>query len=180
MYCKLMTGLIYKIVPICEHEDGDIYFGSTEATARIRMDRHRNSYNHRKRHSKGNHCRAFNLFDKYGINNCKMIILETVSLDLLEIREAYYIETIKNINKNRPGRLTALGRTEYNRLDYLQYNEPIKCNVCNCHITKHNFRHHEKTVKHQHNLTILEDNTEYDYIWSDGTPCTQQEYEDNS
>jgi hypothetical protein len=48
---------------------------------------------------------AFDLFDKYGIDNCKIHLLELVnasSKDEMEASESYHIRTIKCVNKYIP------------------------------------------------------------------------------
>ncbi len=97
------NGKIYKIEPICDFDEGDIYIGSTtKAYLCQRLDEHRSKY-------KNNNfqCRSSNLFLKYGLSNCKIILLELVnanSKDELHVREAFYISNNKCINKVIPGR----------------------------------------------------------------------------
>ena len=50
---------------------------------------------------------SFELFKKYGIENCNIILLELVNAkckDELHSREAYYIKTLKCVNKVVPTR----------------------------------------------------------------------------
>ena len=101
------NGKIYKIEPICEHDEGDVYIGSTtKQYLSQRMTKHRTSY---KSFIDGKGCKvmAFDLFNKYGIENCDIILLELVeanSKDELHTREAHYIKTIKCVNRNVPNR----------------------------------------------------------------------------
>ena len=47
----------------------------------------------------------FKLFEKYGIDNCKIILLELVnanSKDELHAREAYHIKSVSCVNRNIP------------------------------------------------------------------------------
>ena len=95
----------YKVEPICDHNEGDIYIGST--THRLlsqRMGKHRDGY---KPWKKGNSTRVMSycLFDKYGIENCSIILLENVNAtnyDELASREAHYIKSMKCVNKQIP------------------------------------------------------------------------------
>lgn len=102
-------GKVYKIEPICEHEEGEIYFGSTTKDRVCqRMDKHRSDY---KRWLKGksNFVTAYKLFDKYGIENCIISLIEPVharTKDELKSREAHHIQLSKCVNKNIPGRTT--------------------------------------------------------------------------
>ena len=98
---------IYKIEPICEHNEGDIYIGSTTKKYLCeRMSAHKYHY---KKCKEGmcNKFSCFDMFDKYGIDNIKIVLIELVNAnsknDLLE-REAYYIKTLKCVNKNIPNR----------------------------------------------------------------------------
>ena len=103
------NGKIYKIEPICEHDEGDVYIGSTtKQYLSQRMTAHHNGY---KRFKEGKYGKtsSYELFDKYGKDNCDIILLELVqanSKDELHTREAHYIKTIKCINTRRPIRTT--------------------------------------------------------------------------
>jgi hypothetical protein len=101
-------GKIYKIEPL-DGEEGDIYIGSTcRERLSQRMTAHRSSYCNWK-NGKLNFTTSYNLFDKYGIENCKIILLELVNattLDEILSREAFYIKSLKCINKVIPLRTT--------------------------------------------------------------------------
>ena len=94
-------GKIYKIEPICDHDDGEIYIGSTtKKYLSQRMVRHRKDYLNGKRY-----LTSFKIFDKYGIDNCNIILLESVDAkdyNELVAREAHYIKTLKCVNKTVP------------------------------------------------------------------------------
>ena len=50
---------------------------------------------------------VYKIFDKYGISNCQIVLIETVnteSKDELLAREKHYIKSFKCVNKNIPGR----------------------------------------------------------------------------
>ena len=50
---------------------------------------------------------SFKLFDKYGVENCEISLIETVnanSNDGLKAREKCYIQLLKCVNKNIPNR----------------------------------------------------------------------------
>ena len=101
------NGKIYKIEPICEHEEKDIYIGSTtKKHLSQRMATHRSCYK-RWMDNKLNKLTAFELFDKYGIENCEINLIENVncnSKDELLARESHYIRTLPCINKCIPNR----------------------------------------------------------------------------
>jgi hypothetical protein len=97
---KYQNGKIYKIEPL-NGEEGDIYIGSTtQKYLSSRMNQHRSNYI-----KKRNICKSHSMFDKYGIENCNIILLEIVNVNNkmeLQQREAYYIKLLKCINKNIP------------------------------------------------------------------------------
>ena len=103
-------GKIYKIEPIGDFDEGDIYIGlTTQRLLSQRMGKHRCCYGCWK-NGKCNKTSSFELFDKYGIDNCQILLLETVNtsnLDELKSREAYYIRTLKCVNKYTPIRTQA-------------------------------------------------------------------------
>jgi hypothetical protein len=100
------NGKIYKIEPIVDHDEGDIYIGSTTKQYLCqRMIAHKRHYETYKKGILKNKVSAIQLFDKYGFNNCNIILLELVeanSKDELLIREAYFIKTLKCVNKYIP------------------------------------------------------------------------------
>ena len=123
------NGKIYKIEPICEHDEGDVYIGSTtKQYLSQRMTAHRGNYKRFKYNKVNKRVRAFDLFDKYGIENCDIILIEQVeanSIDELHIREAHYIKTIKCNNKMIPTRTQQEWRDE-NKEKMKQYRDDHK------------------------------------------------------
>lgn len=98
------NGKIYKIEPL-NGEEGEIYIGST--TKDNLMDRFNTHKSRYKRYLNGlsKSITSFYLFQKYGIDNCKIILLELVNANdknELHSREAHYIKTLKCVNKNIP------------------------------------------------------------------------------
>jgi hypothetical protein len=101
------NGKIYKI----ESNIGDkIYIGSTtKAQLSMRMSGHRADYKCWKA-GKAGLVTAYHLFDEYGIENCKIVLLEDCpceSKDQLSAREAHYIRTLECVNKTIPLRTRA-------------------------------------------------------------------------
>jgi hypothetical protein len=98
------NGKIYKIEAI-NGEEGDIYIGSTtKQYLSQRMTKHREDYN-RWNQGKYHKTMLFNLFENYGIENCKIILLENCpcdSKDQLHARESHYIKSLNCINKCIP------------------------------------------------------------------------------
>jgi len=97
------NGKIYKIETI--NGEGDIYIGSTTKQHLCqRMVEHRNNFKQWKTGVKTG-TTSYILFDKYGIDACKIILLETVicnSRDELLARESHWIKTLKCVNKIVP------------------------------------------------------------------------------
>ena len=98
---------IYKIEPICEHGEEEIYIGSTtKEYLSQRMDKHRSGYIHWKL-GKTNHTASYCLFDKFGVDNCKIYLIENFpceTVNELRTREGHFIKTLKCVNKMIAGR----------------------------------------------------------------------------
>ena len=102
-------GKIYKIVPkrdVTTEENWKPYFGSTVQTLSKRMVSHRANY---KKYQNGKKwvMGSFELFDKFGIENCEIIWLEDFpcgSKPELESRERKWFDDNENCNKNKPRR----------------------------------------------------------------------------
>ena len=104
------NGKIYKIE---NNVDNMIYIGSTtKQYLSQRMVSHRTAFKRWKRGEKSK-VMAFEMFDKHGIENCKIVLLELVNCntnDELLAREAFYIKSLVCVNKNIPLRT----QKEYN------------------------------------------------------------------
>jgi len=101
------NGRIYKIEPICDHKENEVYYGSTSQKLCKRMDAHRGNYNQWKKNGKARKVRVYDLFDKYGIENCRIYLIENYPCDSkeqLESREGYYIKNNVCVNKYVAGR----------------------------------------------------------------------------
>ena len=100
------NGRIYFIEPICDHEDNEFYYGSTLQKLCKRMDKHRSSYKSWKNGKSGKFM-CYELFEKYGVENCKIYLVELYSCkskEELESREGYYIRNYNCNNKLIVGR----------------------------------------------------------------------------
>jgi predicted GIY-YIG superfamily endonuclease len=101
------NGKMYKIEPISGREDGDVYVGTTTCKyLSQRMTQHRSGYKSWK-NGKSSNFTSFILFDKYGVENCKIQLLELVNVktkDELIAREGFYIRTLNCVNKVIPDR----------------------------------------------------------------------------
>ena len=108
------NGKIYKI----ESSLGDkVYYGSTtKKYLSQRMTAHRTDYN-RWLIGKTHLIMVFKLFEEYGLENCKIVLIENYpceSKDELHAREAHYIKSFECVNKCVPCR-TGKERYEDNK-----------------------------------------------------------------
>jgi len=69
------NGRIYFVEPICDHEENEVYYGSTLQKLCKRMDKHRSDYK-RWKNGKKNKIMCFELFEKYGVESCKIFLVE--------------------------------------------------------------------------------------------------------
>ena len=96
-------GCIYKIEPIVEHNKYEIYFGSTKQNIEMRFNFHHFHYNkYINKDENYSYFSCYKLFDKYGIDNCNIEIvekLENTTKNKLLKQENYYINTYYNVNE---------------------------------------------------------------------------------
>ena len=97
------NGKIYKIVDVGYNK---CYIGSTCEKLSKRMDRHRNCYKRYLETGKGD-TNALKLFDEYGVENCKIVLIENYPCndkeDLLR-KEGEHIRNTECVNKQVAGR----------------------------------------------------------------------------
>jgi bifunctional DNA-binding transcriptional regulator/antitoxin component of YhaV-PrlF toxin-antitoxin module len=155
------NGNIYKIE--CKNateDDGDVYIGSIcKHYLSQRMDTHRHGYIGYKlgglNLSKTN---SYDIFDKYGIDNCHIILVKSfpcASKDELTAREAHYIKTIKYVNKVIPMQTREEYRTDNKDIIALKKREYKQAHkgeivICECgrELTRDKKRRHLKTLVH--------------------------------
>jgi hypothetical protein len=98
------NGKIYKI-EAHNGEEGDIYIGSTcKQYLSRRMDAHRSAFKYWKKGT-SDKVTSYELFDKYDVENCTIILIENFpcnTIDELHSREAFYIKSMKCVNKCIP------------------------------------------------------------------------------
>ena len=102
-------GKIYMIKPKYEHVNGDVYIGSTtKKYLSQRMTSHKYNYKYWNDDKIKNRCiTSYILFDKYGVNNCDIVLLENVeanNYDELISREKHFIKLLSCVNKRIEGR----------------------------------------------------------------------------
>ena len=101
---KYQNGKIYKITDIGYNK---CYIGSTCEELSMRMARHRAHFKHFLRGDKKSHIRSFDLFNEYGIENCKIELVEYFKCDSLQElrrREGEHIKNNDCVNKYLAGR----------------------------------------------------------------------------
>lgn len=95
------NGKIYKIVS--NTKDDICYVGSTtKQYLSQRMDVHRNEFKKWQKNNNQRKTTLIELFEKYGVENCKIILIENFpcnSKDELEKKEGEYVKTLNCINK---------------------------------------------------------------------------------
>ena len=103
MGSKYQNGKIYKIVDVGYNK---CYIGSTCEALSQRMARHRGKYTAYLK-SGADHTRSFSLFDEFGVENCKIEMIELypcISKEELRKREGFYIQNTDCVNKQVAGR----------------------------------------------------------------------------
>lgn len=97
-------GKIYKIV-VDTDEEYKPYVGSTCQELSQRMTDHRSKYKNWK--NGGGYMKSFKLFDEFGVDKCKIILLEEYSCEnnnQLRAKEREWFDKIECCNKIRPHR----------------------------------------------------------------------------
>ena len=101
---KFQNAKIYKITDIGYNK---CYIGSTCEELSQRMARHRRKYKSFLSGGKEAHTRSFDLFNEYGVENCKVELIEYYKCDTLQElrkREGEHIKNTECVNKLVAGR----------------------------------------------------------------------------
>jgi hypothetical protein len=151
MESKYKNGKIYKITDIAYTK---CYYGSTIDKLTNRMHKHRTHYK-MFNNNKTNGLTAFSIFDEFGIENCKIELVELFPCNSkieLEQREGFYIKNNDCVNKMVAGRT----RKEYKEDNKEYYKEYFKQHYID------NKEHKLKIAKNYRNKPeIKEKNKEY-------------------
>jgi len=116
-------GKVYKIVVDTE-EEYKPYVGSTIQGLAERMGGHRSNYK-RWKEEETTLCSSFELFDKFGITKCKIILLEEYPCDSkmkLLMKEREWFDKIECCNKTKPLRKEEEKTTQYIYQRHLELN----------------------------------------------------------
>lgn len=139
-----------KIYKITDKGYNECYYGSTIQPLSKRIGKHRSDYKRYKEGKQNNSLTSFILFDKYGLENCKIELVEEVECktkEELHQREGFYIKNNECVNK------VIAGRT---------WKEYYKDNR-HCLIQKTiNWNSLHKNYTKENNKKWRENNTEYD------------------
>jgi len=137
------NGKIYKICSI--NGEDECYIGSTTQGLSTRMSKHRHEY--LTKHAGPN---SKILFDKYGIKNCKIVLIKKLPCtckEELDAEEAYHIKNNNCVNKQIPGRT----KKEYYEDNKETIDEKrkikVKC-ICGTTVRKSDLAKHKKTKHH--------------------------------
>ena len=118
---KYSQGKVYKIIAETD-EEYTPYIGSTTQPLSKRMGDHRDGYKAYK-NGKKNYTSSFALFEKYGVENCKIILIELYpcsSKEELQMREQFYLDEVKNCNKYKAFRSEEQKREYQKGLDQVK------------------------------------------------------------
>jgi hypothetical protein len=150
---KYSNGKIYKVERINATEgDSDIYIGSaTKLSLLSRFESHLHDYHGWKLGCKNyGKMMSFDVFDKYGIDNCQIILLEDFPCNSkyeLHEKEAHWIKTISNINKCIPNRTRKIWYEEH-KAEISEKGKAIVVCCCGSKVSQDYLRKHLKSKKH--------------------------------
>ena len=130
MVVDYSQGKIYKIEPICSHDEGDVYIGSTSIPRLCnRFSQHKSNYKQFKNQKVNARTMSYELFDKYGLENCQIFLIENVNAktkDELRAREHFHITNTICVNKNIPLPLQDVkceSMSEWRKIHYIAYKD---------------------------------------------------------
>jgi hypothetical protein len=159
------NGKVYMITSIDAVEgDGNVYIGSTtKKYLSQRMDSHRHDFegwilgcrNYTK-------ISSFNIFEKYGIENCRIVLLELCSCgskDELLACERKHIVSTPCVNKNVPGRTKQMYRDEHKLITKQKMAARVIC-ICGASLSHATLTRHLKTEKHKSAIAANEEASE--------------------
>ena len=101
---KYNHGKIYRV---CDIGYTKFYYGRTVQSLSLRMGGHRKAYTKYKKDATTTYVSIYDLFDEFGVANCKIELVETYpcqSSQELREREGYYIQINTCVNKRVAGR----------------------------------------------------------------------------
>ena len=153
--CKYTRGKIYKVV---DFGYSKCYYGSTTEKLYNRFSKQKNIYKQFVAGKRKDRTSVSILFEEFGMENCKIELVENYPCngkEELNAREGFYIKNYDCVNKLVAGR-TNHERYELNKEQLLKRHKelgkvPWVCNVCNCQLNTWNKWKHLKSIKHKTN-----------------------------
>lgn len=146
-----MIGRIYKIEPKCEEcEIGDVYYGATCRNIDVRYKEHIKKYLAYKK-GNSNFLSSYTIFDKYGTENCRIVMMEEVVYEnIMELRMLENNYIVNNLCVNQRDSIMDLQKRKQKKKEFFKIWKRIK-NKCDCGgcYTNKNKKEHKKTTKHQ-------------------------------
>jgi hypothetical protein len=143
---------IYKIECINAVEgDGNIYIGSTTKKSERIVSHRRDYVQWKSGNSKVGRLTSFELFDKFEMENCRIVLIEKFpcsSRNELTAQEATYICSLKCVNKMIPHRTKAMYREEHKEKISSEKKVRVICSTCGANISNHALPRHLRTKKH--------------------------------
>jgi hypothetical protein len=153
-------GKIYKIEAL-NGDVNDVYIGSTTKHYLCdRMSHHRHRYREWKTNNNFKYT-SFDIFEKYGVGNCRIVLIENYpckNKEELLARELHYIKTLNCVNRNIPLRTNSQyyidnasmlkEKSNYRYHNLINKKEKLACE-CGCVVTSLGMTKHKKTDKHK-------------------------------
>jgi hypothetical protein len=93
------SGHIYKI--ICTLDEKFCYIGSTFNRLSKRFEKHRTNYYYWKKGDEKVKCSCFPYFDKYGVENFKIILIKTYEVCRSHVKDRKHLEAYETLWTNK-------------------------------------------------------------------------------
>lgn len=114
----MTIGRVYKII---SSQGNEVYVGSTFNKLRDRFRVHKRDYKDFQEGKRTNRVSVYNIFEKYSIESCKMILIkeyEVVDRSHLEAYETLWINKLQSINKVIPFCIKNLSQKQWYKNNY--------------------------------------------------------------
>jgi hypothetical protein len=118
-------GRIYKIIT---GKSNKCYIGSTFNELRYRFNSHKSEYKKWKNENKKCYITSFDLFEKYDIDECKIILIKEYKVcDKLHLQayEQLWINKLKSINQYQSFSIKYLSNKMYDKRNYIKNRQSI-------------------------------------------------------
>jgi hypothetical protein len=148
-----MIGRIYKIEPKCQECDiGDVYFGATCRNIDVRYKEHIKKYlAYKGGRPQYKFVSSYTLFEKYGIENCRIVVMEEVVYeDVMQVRMLENNYIVNNLCVNQRDSVMDLQKRKAKKKIYFKEWKRIKhqCDCGGCYTNKRKVEH-MNTNKHR-------------------------------